>query len=96
VVVLGVSLDGVESHQDFCQKEGLGFRLLSDGDGRVAAAYGSLTNLGFLKIASRRTFLIDPQGQVARVFLSVNPQRHSQEVLDALDALVSAASQHAS
>jgi thioredoxin-dependent peroxiredoxin len=90
VVVLGVSLDSVDSHQDFCQKEGLGFRLLSDRDGRVAAAYASLINFGFLKVASRRTFLIDPNGRIAHSFLSVNPRGHDQEILAALDALTGA------
>lgn len=90
MAVLGVSLDSVESHQDFCQKESLGFRLLSDRDGRVAAAYGSLMNFGFVKIAARRTFLIDPQGRIAHGFLSVNPRDHDREVLAVLDTLTGA------
>jgi peroxiredoxin Q/BCP len=83
-VVLGVSLDSVESHKKFCAKEGLAFKLLSDEDHEAARAYGSLGGIGPLKFAKRRTFLIDPQGLVAKVFMAVNPARHSEEVLAAL------------
>ncbi len=84
-VVLGVSVDGVDSHKKFCTKEGLNFKLLADTDGRVSRAYGSLTNLGIVKFAARHTFLIDPNGRLAKVYTSVDPARHSQEVLAALD-----------
>jgi thioredoxin-dependent peroxiredoxin len=86
-VVLGVSVDSVDSHKKFCAKEGLNFKLLADTDGRVCRAYGSLTNLGVVKFASRHTFLIDPQGRVAKVYTNVDPVRHSEEVLAALDQL---------
>jgi len=85
--VLGVSVDSVESHKKFCAKEGLNFKLLADQDGRVSREYGSLTNLGVAKFASRHTFLIDPMGKVARTYISVDPGRHSEEVLAALDQL---------
>lgn len=86
-VVLGVSVDSVDSHKKFCAKEGLNFRLLADSDGKVSHAYGSLTNLGVVKFASRHTFLVDPSGKVARAYTSVDPARHSAEVLAALDQL---------
>ena len=86
-VVLGVSLDSVDSHKAFCSKEGLNFKLLADNGGKVTSAYGSLTNLGFVKLASRHTFLIDPTGKVAKVYTSVNPAQHSEEVLAALDQM---------
>lgn len=86
-VILGVSLDSVDSHKQFCAKEGLNFKLLSDSDKKVAAAYGSLTNLGIARFASRHTFLIDPSGRIARAYASVDPGKHSQEVLGALDEL---------
>lgn len=86
-VVLGVSVDSVDSHKKFCAKEGLNFKLLADTDGRVSKAYGSLTNLGVAKFAARHTFLIDPSGKVAKTYTSVDPARHSGEVLDALDLL---------
>jgi peroxiredoxin Q/BCP len=86
-VVLGVSVDSVDSHKKFCAKEGLNFKLLADSDGKVSDTYGSLTNLGVVKFASRHTFLVDPSGKVARAYTSVDPARHSEEVLAALDQL---------
>jgi thioredoxin-dependent peroxiredoxin len=86
-VVLGVSVDGVDSHKKFCAKEGLNFKLLADGDGRVSKAYGSLTNLGIVKFAQRHTFIVDPAGKVAKVYTSVDPERHSAELLAALDEM---------
>jgi peroxiredoxin Q/BCP len=86
-VVLGVSVDSVDSHKKFCAKEGLNFKLLADTDGKVSRAYGSLTNLGVVKFAARHTFLIDPEGKVARTYTRVDPVRHSEEVLAALEQL---------
>ena len=86
-VVLGVSLDSVDSHKSFCAKERLNFKLLADSGGKVTNTYGSLTNLGFVKFAARHTFLIDPTGKVAKVYTSVNPAQHSEEVLAALDQM---------
>src|SRR5580693_5352207 len=86
-VVLGVSLDSVDSHKKFCAKEGLNFKLLSDTGHSVTKAYGSLTNLGVVQIAARNTFLINPEGKVAKVYGGVNPAHHSDEVLADLDRL---------
>jgi peroxiredoxin Q/BCP len=86
-VVFGVSLDSVDSHKDFCTKEGLNFKLLSDKDHKVSSAYGSLTNLGVVKFAARHTFLIDPTGKIAKVYTDVNPGKHSAEVLAQLGQL---------
>jgi peroxiredoxin Q/BCP len=90
-VVLGVSVDSIGSHKRFCAKEGLNFKLLADSDHKVSAMYGSLTNLGFVRFSSRHTFVIDPQGKVAKVYTSVNPFAHSAEVLAELDGLQKAA-----
>ncbi len=62
-VVLGVSVDDTDSHQKFCTKEGLTFKLLSDNDHKVSEEYGSLTNMGVVKFSKRHTFIIDPQGK---------------------------------
>jgi thioredoxin-dependent peroxiredoxin len=86
-VVLGVSLDSVDSHKKFCAKEGLNFKLLADTDHKVTDSYGSLTNLGVVKFAARHTFLIDPSGKVAKAYTSVDPLKHSAEVLAELDLL---------
>jgi len=86
-VVLGVSVDSVDSHKKFCAKEGLNFKLLADRDGKVGSAYGSLTNLGVVKFAARHTFIVDPAGKIARAYTSVDPARHSEQVLAALEEL---------
>lgn len=84
-VVLGVSVDGVDSHKKFCTKEGLNFKLLADTEHKVTDSYGSLTNLGVVKFAARHTFLIDPSGRIAKAYTSVDPSRHSAEILAELD-----------
>jgi thioredoxin-dependent peroxiredoxin len=86
-VVLGVSVDSVDSHKKFCAKEGLNFKLLADTGHKVSDTYGSLTNLGVVKFSARHTFLIDPSGKVSKVYTSVDPLKHSAEVLAELDAL---------
>jgi peroxiredoxin Q/BCP len=86
-VILGVSVDSVDSHKKFCTKEGLNFKLLADTDHKVSTEYGSLTNLGVVKFAARHTFIIDPNGKIVKVYTSVSPDKHSQEVLAALDEL---------
>jgi len=86
-VVLGVSVDSVESHKRFCTKDGLNFKLLADTDKKISEAYGSLTNFGVVKFSTRNTFLIDPAGKIAKAYISVDPVKHSREVLADLDAL---------
>jgi len=86
-IVLGVSVDDTNSHRKFCAKEGLNFKLLADTGGQVSAAFGSLTNFGIVKFAARHTFLIDPEGRIARVYTNVDPARHSEEILSALGEL---------
>ena len=81
VVVLGVSVDSTESHAKFAEKYSLQFSLLSDTDGKVAQQYDSLTSLGPLKIAKRHTFIINPNGDVAKVYRKVKPDVHSDEVI---------------
>ena len=86
-VVLGVSVDTAESHKSFCAKEGLSFKLLSDTDAKTSDAYGSVMEYNGAKLSARNTFIIDPQGKVAQVFLKVKPATHSEEVLAALATL---------
>jgi peroxiredoxin Q/BCP len=82
-----VSADPGERLADFSAKYRLPFTLLSDRDGSVAARYGSLVNLGWLKFAKRNTFLIDPQGRVTKVYLSVSPSNNAQQVIDDLQTI---------
>ena len=85
-VVLGVSVDSPDSHREFCVKEGLSFRLLADTDYAVSKQYGTLSVVGFTH-AARNTFLISPDGKIARVFEDVKPAEHSAQVLAALAEL---------
>ena len=86
-VIVGVSLDTVDSHVQFCTKENLTFKLLSDPDHVVTEQYGSLGAFGKMQVANRNTFLIDPKGVIRKVYLKVDPTPHSKEVLAALDEL---------
>ena len=86
-VVLGVSVDTVDSHQQFCTKESLTFKLLADPTHEVTTEYGSLGNYNGMVLANRNTFLIDPQGVIRKVYVKVNPEVHSQELLTALSEL---------
>ncbi len=81
--ILGVSVDDINSHKEFCDSEGLKFPLLADTDGTVSKAYGSWLN--FFSI--RHTFIIDPDGILQKIFLGVKPAVHSNEVLSSLDDL---------
>ncbi len=86
-VILGVSLDTVESHKTFCTKDSLTFKLLADPDHKVIDAYGvHISGVGPIKFANRDTYLISPSGKVAKVWTGVNPSTHSAEVLAALAA----------
>lgn len=89
--VLGVSADDVQSHGKFHGKYGLNFPLLSDPDKDMIKAYGAwgLKNMfgkeyeGIL----RQTFIINPQGKIARIWDKVNPDEHALEVAQALEQL---------
>lgn len=86
-VIVGVSMQDEDSHQKFCAKEGLSFKLLADTNSEVSARYDSVMNLGGTKLSARNTFLIDPNGVLRKVYLKVDPKVHSAEVLTDLDEL---------
>jgi len=86
-VILGVSVQDEKSHQEFCAKESLNFKLLADTNMGVSEKYDSLTNYGVMKLSARHTFLIDPSGKVRKVWTEVDVKKHSDEVLAALDEL---------
>lgn len=83
-VILGVSVDSVDSHKHFCAKEGLNMKLLSDVKRQVSAQYGSLNPQS--QMANRNTFLISPTGKIVKVWIKVSPAQHSSEVLAAIQA----------
>ena len=87
-VVLGISPDDESSHVKFKQKYGLPFTLLADPDHRVADEYGvwgerSMYGKTYMGI-ERSTFVIDPEGNVARIMRRVKPDTHAEQVLQAL------------
>jgi len=86
-VVLGVSVDTAQSHKEFCTKEGLNFKLLADPDAKVSTEYGSVMDYKGAKLAARNTFIINPQGQIAKVYTGVKPAEHSELVLKDLAEL---------
>jgi peroxiredoxin Q/BCP len=87
-IILGISLDDVESHEDFAEKYSLPFSLLSDAEARTAKNYGVLKKMGPLTFAKRQTFIIDPSGNIARHYDSVDAGNHSKEVLADLKDLM--------
>jgi peroxiredoxin Q/BCP len=85
--IVGVSVDPVDSHVQFCTKEGLTFKLLSDAKHQVVNEYGSTQKFGPNEVAARNTFLVDPNGVIRKVYVKVDPNPHSAEVLMALTEL---------
>ena len=81
--IVGVSVDSVDSHVQFCTKENLTFKLLADPTHQVVDKYGSFGGV----VAQRNTFLIDPKGVIRKVYTGVKPNGHSAELLTDLDGL---------
>ena len=79
--VVGLSVDTSASHAAFAQKYKLPFPLLADAQGEVAARYGALSDWWLFKFAKRQTFIIDPQGRIARIYRSVDSDKHSAEIV---------------
>lgn len=85
--IVGVSVDTVGSHKEFCAKDGLNFTLLSDHELKVSREYGVLGNYMGFKFDKRVTFLINPEGKIVKVWPKVDPSTHSQQVLAELTRL---------
>lgn len=91
-VILGVSVDDVASHKKFSDDHSLPFPILADSAKKTATAYGTLTKyLGITELARRDTFIIDPQGRVAKHYVKVDPKGHSGLVLTDLKQLAAKA-----
>jgi len=88
--VVGVSVDDSKSHADFANKYALPFPLLSDNNADVTTRYGVLRNLGIYKVARRYTFLVDPQGEISKVYDKVETSRHSKNIIEDLNKLLAA------
>jgi thioredoxin-dependent peroxiredoxin len=91
-IILGVSMQDEKSHQEFCAKESLTFKLLADTNKEVSEKYDSVMNLGVAKLSARHTYLIDPNGVVRKVWTSVDVKTHSDDVLASLVELQKPAS----
>jgi len=89
--VIGVSIDSTESHARFAEKYHLPFPLLADRGGDTARAYGSLTSFGPFTFAKRHSFIIDPDGRIAKIYRDVSPATHSRDIQRDLKALQQAA-----
>ena len=93
VTVLGISVDSVKSHRKFADKYGLPFTLLADEEKKVVNEYGVW---GLKKMMGREymgtfrtSFLIDPEGKIAKIYEKVNPVEHAEMVLEDLKSLTS-------
>ena len=86
-VVVGISLDDIDSHLDFSETLKLNFSLLVDEDKKASKRYQVLTDLGLVAYSKRETFIIDPDGRIAHHFEKVDPNTHTQLVLNKLDDL---------
>ncbi|HIF54429.1 MAG: peroxiredoxin [Methylococcales bacterium] len=81
VRLLGINTDKLESHAHFIKKFQLPFPLLSDPQGETSRQYGSLFKLGPVRFCKRHSFIINPQGQIAKIYRKVNPKNHSQQII---------------
>ena len=87
-VIVGISVDDVDSHKKFESKHSLPFTLLADPTKETTRAYGVLKRyMGLAELAKRETFLVDPNGRIARIYRDVDPKGHSQAVLADIKAL---------
>ncbi len=85
--VIGISVDDARSHAKFAKKYNLQFPLLADNKAEIAKKYYSLINFGIIKFAQRNTFLIDPKGKIAEIYLSVSAKHNSEKVIEDLKRL---------
>ncbi len=85
--ILGVSLDDVESHREFAENHSLPFPLLADVDGSASDAYGVKTRMFGMTVAKRQTFIIAPDGHIAKHYEKVKPSEHSTQVIADLKSL---------
>lgn len=86
--VVGISVDDVESHKEFSDKYKLPFTILADEKGQTASNYGVLKDFKLIKLASRQSFLISPDGKIAKHYADVDPDTHTDEVLADLKDLM--------
>jgi len=86
--VVGISVDDVDSHKEFSDEYKLPFTILADEQGKVSKAYGVLRDFKLLKLASRQSFLISPEGKIVKHYADVDPDKHTYEVLADIKAFM--------
>jgi len=86
--VVGISVDDVESHKEFSDKYKLPFTILADEDGKTAKTYGVLKDYKLLKLASRQSFLVNPEGKIVKHYADVDPDEHTDQVLADIKGLM--------
>ena len=91
--IIGISLDNVDSHEEFAEKYSLPFSILADTDKQAATAYGVIMKIGPMELAKRESFLINPDGVIVKHYEKVNPANHSAEVLADIDSFSMAATE---
>ena len=89
--VVGISVDDVDSHKEFSDKYKLPFTILADEDGKTAKTYGVLKDYKLLKLASRQSFLVDPEGKIVKHYADVDPDEHTDQVLADIKTFMDAA-----
>jgi len=87
--VVGISVDDVDSHKEFSDKYNLPFTILADEGGEVSKKYGVLRDYKLLKLASRQSFLINPEGKIVKHYGDVDPETHTDAVLADIKAFMS-------
>lgn len=91
--VVGISVDDVDSHKEFSGKYKLPFTILADVGGTTSDSYGVLRDYKMMQIASRQTFLVNPEGVIVKHYPEVDPETHTEMVLTDLKALMAAEGQ---
>ncbi len=86
--IVGISVDDVDSHQEFATKYKIPFILLADEGGKTSDTYGVLRDYKMMQIASRQSFLVNPEGVIVKHYAEVDPETHTQQVLEDLEALM--------
>ena len=86
-VILGINTDNAKRHQSFVSRYSLPFTLLIDENGEISQTYGALFKLGPVKFSKRHTFIINPEGLIAKIYRSVSPGKHSRQILEDLELL---------
>ena len=85
--ILGISLDDVESHKEFSEKYSLPYPILADVEKESAVSYGVLGKFLMMTITKRESFIIDPNGVIVKHYKSVDPEKHTDEVIEELKSI---------